>query len=58
MPGEQVTKAITETDCACAVRARAWAFAFACYAKKEGGPATAPEDARKDKNAGIHLDCT
>ena len=28
------------------------------HAKKKGGPATAPEDARKDKNAGIHSDCT
>ena len=29
-----------------------------CHAEKKGGPATAPEDARKDKNAGIHSDCT
>lgn len=29
-----------------------------CHAKKKGGPATASEDARKDKNVDIHPDCT
>jgi hypothetical protein len=26
--------------------------------RKKGGPETAPEDARKDKNAGTYSDCT
>jgi hypothetical protein len=30
-------------------RARAWMFVFDCYAKKKGGPATAP-DARKESD--------
>ena len=39
-------------------RAHAWAFAFECYDKKEGSRPGAPDDARKDENAGIHPHCT
>ncbi len=31
-------------------RVRGWAFVFDCYAKKKGGPATAPNDAKERFN--------
>jgi hypothetical protein len=43
----------TTAEQACDVRAGAWAFVFECFNRRngqEGGPATAPDDAKEIKN--------
>jgi hypothetical protein len=44
------------------VRAHAWSYVFECFYRRneqEGGPATAPEDARKDdRDARTYRNCT
>ena len=44
-----------------AAKAKAWLYVFDFFYRCEGqkgGPATAPEDARKDKDAGTRPHCT
>jgi hypothetical protein len=43
------------------IRARCWAYVFECFRRheeKQGGPATALNDPRKDKDARTYPHCT
>jgi hypothetical protein len=42
-------------------RARAWSYVFECFdrhTKKKAAPASGPDDARKDQDAGTYPHCT